>query len=397
MADAADRGSQAGGGAHSGGNGGPRGNSGGAYVCPYCGGVTPDVPQCPHCRGMLDPLSRQATQNHMGPWFVKDDTHPFRPGCSYSTLAAMVRKGRVGVETILRGPTTHQFWTPARRVPGVAHLLGACHSCGAPSHPESASCAACGADFIVDDDRQVLGLAAVRLLPGQASAEQIAAHSNAVAVGTQDAVRPSLGPPLLGDSVDEDQWTSAIAAGQGETPGPRPTPRPAPPPQLDALRRRVDELEGASRTARGALIALVAMLGLGAVLVSGAVLAGLLRVSIVPPGGAVQPANGAGTTTDETSSNGSADASPTDAAPAPVSPNEPTTDSTAEPLPDVPASANTGEIARAERLLAEGKASEVLKVLEAMTPSDDAEQERIGLLLETARERARLDAARGLP
>ena len=41
-------------------------------VCPYCGhaqsaaGV--GAAQCAACKGLFDPLSRQATQNAMGPW-----------------------------------------------------------------------------------------------------------------------------------------------------------------------------------------------------------------------------------------------------------------------------------------------------------------------------------------
>ncbi len=144
------------------------------FVCPYCGGRTSAMARCDQCRGPLDPLSRQATQNTMGPWFIRDEGHPFRPGCSYGTLAQLVQRGKVTMETVLRGPTTRQFWTPLRRVPGVAHLLGICHSCQSPTQPDAMGCSRCGASFVVEEDRQNLGLGPVHLLPGQAPADRIA-------------------------------------------------------------------------------------------------------------------------------------------------------------------------------------------------------------------------------
>jgi len=138
------------------------------FVCPFCGSTTPDQPRCAHCAGPLDPLSRQATQNAMGPWFIRDEQHPFRPGCSYETILAMVARGKITSDTILRGPSTSQFWYPAKRVPGVAHRLaggGVCHSCQHPVTTES-ECPRCGAVFHADPDRQFLGLMPVRALPG---------------------------------------------------------------------------------------------------------------------------------------------------------------------------------------------------------------------------------------
>lgn len=140
-----------------------------AFVCPFCGSPTPDQPRCAHCSGPLDPLSRQATQNAMGPWFIRDEQHPFRPGCSYETILTMVARGKITSDTILRGPSTSQFWYPAKRVPGVAHRLGVCHSCQQAVGSES-ECSRCGAVFHADPDRQFLGLMPVRPLPGNGAA-----------------------------------------------------------------------------------------------------------------------------------------------------------------------------------------------------------------------------------
>ena len=94
----------------------------------------------------------------MGPWMIRDKANPFRPGCSYETLTRMVRAGRVTPTTVLRGPSTHQFWSVARNVPGVAHLVGYCHVCGAHVQPTDAKCPECEAAFDMHFKRDHLGL-----------------------------------------------------------------------------------------------------------------------------------------------------------------------------------------------------------------------------------------------
>jgi hypothetical protein len=142
-------------------------------LCPYCGHTGDSARRCEACGGYFDPLSRQASQNAMGPWFVRDPGRPFLPGCSYETLRARVARGSIALDAAIRGPTTRQFWTPARRTPGVAHLLGVCHACGGGARAEDERCASCGATFVHEPDRQHLGLAPVHLLPRSATPEQI--------------------------------------------------------------------------------------------------------------------------------------------------------------------------------------------------------------------------------
>jgi len=146
-------------------------------LCPYCGKVSLDARRCDGCRGHFDPLSRQASQNAMGPWFIRDTANPFRPGCSFETLRELIRRGKIVAETIIRGPATRQLWNFAGRTPGVANLIGLCHNCRAPAKPEQTSCASCGAGFPILTDRQHLGLAPIHLLPGQAPPEVIAEAS----------------------------------------------------------------------------------------------------------------------------------------------------------------------------------------------------------------------------
>ena len=140
-------------------------------ICPYCGETQPSAERCRSCGGLFEPLSRQATHNAMGPWFVRDASRAFQPGCSYETLVKMVERGQINRYSILRGPTTKQFWTVARHVPGVAHLLGYCHNCDASVDPGDHGCHACGVAFGAYLDRNFMGLPEIRPLPWDADAE----------------------------------------------------------------------------------------------------------------------------------------------------------------------------------------------------------------------------------
>lgn len=187
-------------------------NSVPAFVCPFCGGATPDLPRCAQCHGPLDPLSRQATQNAMGPWFVRDEQQPHRPGCSYETILSMISRGKITADTILRGPSTSQFWYPAKRVPGVANHLGICHSCQAIVSDES-ECPRCGAVFHADPDRQFLGLMPIRPLPGNPVPEnqRPAPAPSHIPESTQRTAQVPPAPVLTRGAVDT-RLESEVAA-----------------------------------------------------------------------------------------------------------------------------------------------------------------------------------------
>lgn len=127
-------------------------------LCPYCGNTQSSTDHCQACGGRFDVLNRKAMQLKMGPWFVRDPAHPFRPGCSYEVLCRQIKLGNVKASTIIRGPSTHQFWTLARNVPGIAHLLGYCHRCGCRCNPSRQACPDCSEPFRPVEDRNELGL-----------------------------------------------------------------------------------------------------------------------------------------------------------------------------------------------------------------------------------------------
>ena len=151
----------------------------------------------------------------MGPWSVRLSKSPFGPGCSYARLCVLIERGRITPDTILRGPSTHQFWTPARKVPGVAHRLGVCHSCGGPAEASAFSCGRCGARFAASEDRQHLGLAPSRMLPGSATPARVAA-TNAPAEPASVPVNAWAGADLSaqhGDHTDPPRVSAPRVAG----------------------------------------------------------------------------------------------------------------------------------------------------------------------------------------
>jgi len=164
-------------------------------LCPYCGAKQAGGERCDSCGGLFEPLSRQATQNEMGPWYIRDEDAPFAPGRSYQALKRLVAKRRLKPDTVIRGPSTRQFWARARHVQGVAHLLGECHNCHAPARATDYMCRACGAVFTAPSDRQHLGLAPMRLIPGQASPEQVARLSMSAAASPLPRAAPERRTP----------------------------------------------------------------------------------------------------------------------------------------------------------------------------------------------------------
>ncbi len=127
-------------------------------LCPYCGHVQQPAERCEECGGRFAPRSLEATRRAMGPWSIRDRRLAFRPGCSYPILNRLIERGRISERTVLRGPTTGQFWSLAKRVPGVAHRLGVCHACEGRVRGDEGLCPHCGEVFPEPTDRDRLGV-----------------------------------------------------------------------------------------------------------------------------------------------------------------------------------------------------------------------------------------------
>lgn len=94
----------------------------------------------------------------IGPWWIRNEELPFLPGKTYEHVADLARTDKIHLQTIMRGPTTRQLWKVARRVKGIAHLLGRCHKCGEHVEPDSISCATCHEPFLKYTKRNEMGL-----------------------------------------------------------------------------------------------------------------------------------------------------------------------------------------------------------------------------------------------
>ena len=117
---------------------------GGKYVCPFCGTQRDtDIGSCPNCSLEDSPTTRSATRSKLGPWYVLQSRNPSAPGMNFATLMVLVQKGRVTARSIVRGPTTGQFWRHAARAKGVSREFGLCWSCGGDVSKTARACPAC--------------------------------------------------------------------------------------------------------------------------------------------------------------------------------------------------------------------------------------------------------------
>ena len=127
-------------------------------ICPICGDTQPETNVCRVCSTFLDPEGLLLAEGEIGPWWIRNEDLPFRPGKTYEYMVDLVKKGEIDLLTIMRSPTTRQLWKVARRVKGIAHLLGRCHKCRFHVEPSSIACDECNEPFLKYTDRNKLGL-----------------------------------------------------------------------------------------------------------------------------------------------------------------------------------------------------------------------------------------------
>lgn len=237
-------------------------------ICPYCGETQASAERCRGCGGLFEPLSRQATHNAMGPWFLRDPGKPFHPGCNYETLVRMIDRGQLSKYSIVRGPTTKQFWTVAKHVPGVSHLLGYCHNCDASVDAGDHGCHVCGVPFGAYLDYNHLGLPAPQPLPWEAEIDRSDCGPGDADVGLGRRVG-AVG--ISGFATDDELFDSPKGQPRGQLQPSETEAEDATPasvfedhasPVTTALRRRV---ESQHRTIRTLVIVLVAVVVISAI------------------------------------------------------------------------------------------------------------------------------------
>lgn len=193
----------------------------GTVLCPYCGHLQPSGDErCQKCMGLFEPLSRMATQIAMGPWFVRDENMPYAPGCSYQIIKRKAQTGKLTAQSIIRGPSTHQFWMHADQVPGIAHLIGVCHQCGGKVQPTDRLCNECHATFETPDMRNELGLQ----YPNEDAAHQARIQLEQLKAGTAQPTPTPVAPVMTPSAPAPTPVTTPVVA----TP-----PTPPSPPKVD--------------------------------------------------------------------------------------------------------------------------------------------------------------------
>jgi hypothetical protein len=116
----------------------------GRHVCPFCGTQREtDVGPCTQCSLEDTPTTRSATRGKLGPWYVLQSRNPSAPGMNFATLMVLVQKGRVTARSVLRGPTTGQFWRHAAKVKGVSREFLLCWNCGSDIAKNARACPNC--------------------------------------------------------------------------------------------------------------------------------------------------------------------------------------------------------------------------------------------------------------
>ena len=164
----------------------------GKHVCPFCGTQRDsDLGACPNCSLEDSPTTRSATRSKLGPWYVLQSRNPSAPGMNFETLMVLVQKGRVTARSIVRGPTTGQFWRHAARVKGVSRQFGLCWNCGADVLKNTRACPACKRVQEPPDDPDVLLEEGVEVSEEEIAEAIWADHAPAAA----EPVRPAVSRP----------------------------------------------------------------------------------------------------------------------------------------------------------------------------------------------------------
>ncbi len=148
-----------------------------------------------------------ATQLAMGPWYVRDVDRPFMPGFNEAILRHQVASGRIKPDTIVRGPTTHQFWNRADRTPGLSRLLGKCHACSGNVSTNAQQCGVCLTDLSLPDEVDRLGLAYTEPAQRQKVQADINAQRNAPTAPkpAATAIDPDLLQPVAPQSFEDEE------------------------------------------------------------------------------------------------------------------------------------------------------------------------------------------------
>jgi hypothetical protein len=168
---------------------------------------------CPRCTMADTPATRKATKARIGPWAVRQVRNPWAPGMRFETLMALIKRGQVTKDSIVRGPTTHQLWKRASEVKGISREFFVCYSCGAEIDKTASLCPQCNRlqeppanpDALVETSAAATTLSgrepapapATAPAPPPATAFGAASGSKSSPANTPSATSPGPVPPIV--------------------------------------------------------------------------------------------------------------------------------------------------------------------------------------------------------
>lgn len=196
-----------------------------AILCPFCGTAQFSRQACTFCHKRFGEKSRKEAQIEMGPWYVRNKTNPYAAGWSYAMMKKMAANGVLNAKSVVRGPSTRQFWLMAKFTPGISHLIGSCYACPVPVRETDTCCTGCGAPFSEYPNRNALGLRYATQEEAQAALAELEATSVSPRTGLHND-RPSKPSPLAIAPPQEHPHKQAIATRQAVVESGNPNEKP---------------------------------------------------------------------------------------------------------------------------------------------------------------------------
>lgn len=157
-----------------------------AVLCPFCGTAQFNKDRCSTCHKEFSERSRKEAQVEMGPWYVRNKANPHAAGMSYPMIKKWADSGVLTPKSVVRGPSTQQFWLMAKFAPGISHLVGFCFACPASASPNATHCASCGAPFKEYPRRNELGLRYKTQEEADAARQELRATAVSAKTGLRD-------------------------------------------------------------------------------------------------------------------------------------------------------------------------------------------------------------------
>jgi N-acetylmuramoyl-L-alanine amidase len=144
----------------------------------------------------------------------------------FETLMALVKRGQVTAQSVVRGPTTNQFWRVAAQVKGLSREFGVCYNCSTAVEKSATICPQCN-----------------RLQEPPSNPDVLLENAPAAAAPTSSLPAPTPSPAPSS--------APAVVHREIKTPAPAPQPSPAPVPSRASAAVAVAAVDEVSKAMLG--------------------------------------------------------------------------------------------------------------------------------------------------